>query len=93
MTVYMGLLDEAIDGIPVVPPVDVNDGERVRAMFELVHQLDSSYDGECWCDCIGPKFSRGGVVCSGEFMRWLPGDLAARFDSFTPPYVAGADRG
>ncbi len=93
MNVYTGLIDEEVDGIPIVPPDDVNDGERVRPMFELVHQLDSSEDGECWCDCIGPKFSRGGVVCSGEFMRWQPGEPTARFDLFTPPYAREVSRG
>ena len=91
MTVYTGLLDEVIDGIPVVEPWgDALDD--IRPMFELVSTYGAE-DDECWCEVLLPYFRRRGVVCSGEAMRWQPGQPVARFDAFTPPYVAGVRRG
>jgi hypothetical protein len=49
---------------------------------------------DCLCTAQPGDFPNG-VVCGtgGLPMRWLPGDVVARFDQFTPPYVRAVCRG
>lgn len=91
MTVYTGLLDEEIDGIPFVPPTG-NDWEDVHPMFELV-TIFGAEDDDCWCDLLLPDFRRRGGVCTHAYFRWQPGEPVARFDAFTPPYARAVSRG
>lgn len=49
---------------------------------------------DCLCTAQPDDFPMGSVCGVGGLpMRWLPGDIAARFNTFTPPYVGGDDRG
>jgi hypothetical protein len=44
---------------------------------------------DCLCTAHPGDFPKGSVCGTGGLpMRWLPGDMVARFDAFTPPYVA-----